>query len=59
MSNYSYFGTYEYMRRRLSGDESGKKLTLGASVAAGGTAGVAYWLSCYPMDVIKNRIMAG
>ena len=47
------------MRRRLSGDESGKKLTLGASVAAGGTAGVAYWLSCYPMDVIKNRIMAG
>ena len=58
MSNYAYFGTYEWMRRYLSGDSS-QKLTLGPSMVAGGSAGVAYWLSCYPMDVIKNRIMAG
>jgi solute carrier family 25 (mitochondrial carnitine/acylcarnitine transporter), member 20/29 len=58
MSNYSYFGTYEFMRRYLSGDTS-NKLSLGPSVLAGATAGVAYWLSCYPLDVMKNRIMAG
>ena len=25
---------------------------------AGTVAGMLYWTSCYPMDVIKNRIMA-
>jgi len=27
-----------------------------ASIAAGGCAGTSYWLSCYPIDVIKNRM---
>jgi len=31
---------------------------LSAAVVSGALAGVCYWLSCYPMDVIKNRIQA-
>jgi solute carrier family 25 carnitine/acylcarnitine transporter 20/29 len=34
-----------------------QKLSMGASVMAGGLTGICYWLSCYPIDVVKNRIM--
>lgn len=64
MSNYAYFGPYEYFRQKMGltmgGSNGGRSLvqSIGASVAAGSAAGVCYWLSCYPIDVIKNRIQA-
>ncbi|KAJ4959347.1 hypothetical protein NE237_026458 [Protea cynaroides] len=54
-----YFWTYEYTREQLhpgcrkSGQES-----LQTMLFAGGLAGAASWLCCYPPDVIKTRIQA-
>ncbi|KAK6153698.1 hypothetical protein DH2020_013337 [Rehmannia glutinosa] len=54
-----YFWTYEYMREqfhpgcRKSGQETFRTMLL-----AGGLAGVASWICCYPLDVIKTRIQA-
>jgi solute carrier family 25 carnitine/acylcarnitine transporter 20/29 len=61
MSNYAYFGPYEYMKRKIAAKQTGTPTLaykMGTSVLAGATAGLCYWLSCYPMDVIKNRILA-
>jgi hypothetical protein len=81
MSNWSYFGSYEYFKQRFApadkrtaspltparvlpphmrlfvGVGAGGKLSMGASVLSGGLAGICYWLSCYPMDVIKARLL--
>jgi len=61
MSNWSYFGSYELFRQYLSnqphGGQGRSKMSFGASVLSGGLAGICYWLSCYPIDVIKARIM--
>jgi len=62
-SNYSYFGGYYLMMQLLGAgeqvkDENGKKkLSPLASIVAGGGAGIFYWLSCFPIDVVKNRMM--
>lgn len=54
-----YFWTYEYMREQLhpgcrkNGQESFRTMLI-----AGGLAGVASWISCYPLDVIKTRLQA-
>ncbi|KAF9622153.1 hypothetical protein IFM89_030011 [Coptis chinensis] len=54
-----YFWTYEYTREKLhpgcrkSGQESLKTMLF-----AGGLAGVASWMCCYPLDVVKTRLQA-
>lgn len=54
-----YFWTYECARERLhpgcrrNGDES-----LATMLVAGGLAGVASWVCCYPLDVVKSRLQA-
>lgn len=54
-----YFWTYEYTREQLhpgcrrSGQES-----LSTMLVAGGLAGVASWVCCYPLDVVKSRLQA-
>ncbi|XP_078431792.1 mitochondrial substrate carrier family protein [Wolffia australiana] len=54
-----YFWTYEMTREalhegcRMTGEE-----TIGTMLVAGGTAGVASWVCCYPLDVIKSRLQA-
>lgn len=62
MSNYAYFGGYALMQSilipRFGTGPTGKDLPLWASLAGGSMAGVCYWLSCYPLDVIKARIQA-
>jgi len=60
MSNWSYFGSYELIRQTLAPpkpDGTPSKMSLGVSVAAGGMAGVCYWFSMYPLDVIKARLL--
>lgn len=59
MSNYSYFGAYAaitHQMRETMKLEKDEKLHIGASLVAGGLSGICYWLSCYPIDVIKNRM---
>ena len=52
-----YFSSYEYTREylhpgcRKTGEES-----LSTMLMAGGIAGVASWVSCYPLDVLKSRL---
>lgn len=54
-----YFWTYEYMREQLhpgcrkNGDEN-----LRTMLVSGGLAGVASWVCCYPLDVVKTRLQA-
>lgn len=45
-------------RPPADGSIASRAAALGITVLGGGAAGVCYWLSCYPIDVIKNRIMA-
>ena len=38
--------------------DAGEKLPIPVALVAGGLSGCCYWLSCFPIDVIKNRIQA-
>jgi hypothetical protein len=46
-------GRYELIKRRLVPDDG--KLSPLASMAAGGCAGVATWVTCMPADTVKSR----
>ncbi|OUZ99939.1 Mitochondrial carrier protein [Macleaya cordata] len=54
-----YFWTYEYTREklhpgcRITGQENVRTM-----LVAGGLAGVASWVCCYPLDVVKSRLQA-
>jgi solute carrier family 25 carnitine/acylcarnitine transporter 20/29 len=56
MSNYSYFGAYAYFCHLLNPGQT-RKMSFFESIMAGGGAGIAYWFSCYPFDVVKNKMM--
>eukprot|EP01133_Synstelium_polycarpum_P020428 gene20428-24512_t len=55
-----YFSVYEFMKRKLLllSNSSGSTDSFPAWVAigAGGCAGMSFWASIYPLDVIKTRI---
>lgn len=54
-----YFWTYEYMREKLHpGCRSTGQESLQTMLMAGGLAGVASWVCCYPLDVVKTRLQA-
>lgn len=50
-----YFVSYEWMLKKLCPDGN---VNPAAILFAGGMAGTASWITCYPMDVIKSRIQA-
>ncbi|KAJ3178398.1 hypothetical protein HDU85_005196 [Gaertneriomyces sp. JEL0708] len=52
----AYFGTYEYLKRYLSSSTTLDPTM--ALVVAGGCAGIAAWIPCYPQDVVKSRIQS-
>ncbi|KAJ7628242.1 mitochondrial carrier domain-containing protein [Mycena polygramma] len=51
----AYAGSYEFSKRKFTA-KYGEQLPVWALLASGSTGGIAYWLSCYPLDVIKSRI---
>ncbi|CAL4966116.1 unnamed protein product [Urochloa decumbens] len=54
-----YFWTYEYARERLHpGCRRGGGESLATMLVSGGLAGVASWVCCYPLDVVKSRLQA-
>ncbi|CAA0828694.1 Mitochondrial arginine transporter BAC2 [Striga hermonthica] len=58
-SHGAYFWTYKYTREKLHpGCRKNGQETFGTMLLAGGMAGVASWMCCYPLDVVKTRIQA-
>lgn len=54
-----YFCSYEYMREQLHpGCRKNGQESLRTMLIAGGLAGVASWVCCYPLDVVKTRLQA-
>ncbi|CAO2161639.1 unnamed protein product [Urochloa humidicola] len=55
-----YFWTYEYARERLHPGcrRGGGEESLATMLVSGGLAGVASWVCCYPLDVVKSRLQA-
>ncbi|GAM20206.1 hypothetical protein SAMD00019534_033810 [Acytostelium subglobosum LB1] len=52
-----YFTMYEFMKRRLTTmAESPETFPAWVAIGAGGCAGMSFWASIYPLDVIKTRI---
>ncbi|KAK7349180.1 hypothetical protein VNO77_06339 [Canavalia gladiata] len=52
-----YFWTYEYMRERFHpGCRKSAQEGVNTMLIAGGLAGVASWIICYPFDVVKTRL---
>ncbi|TFK64288.1 mitochondrial carrier [Pluteus cervinus] len=46
---------YEFAKRKFA-EKYGPQIPIWALLASGSVGGVAYWLSCYPLDVVKSRI---
>jgi solute carrier family 25 carnitine/acylcarnitine transporter 20/29 len=58
-ANSAYFGIYELTRRWLTPkDSTVDKLPMSKVLLAGGLGGVGFWLTTYPIDVIKSSIQA-
>ncbi|KAL4583899.1 hypothetical protein LXL04_008484 [Taraxacum kok-saghyz] len=54
-----YFWTYEFMREKLHpGCRKRGQESFDTMLVAGGLAGVASWVCCYPLDVVKTRLQA-
>lgn len=52
-----YFMTYEYIKEQFTPE--GGKLSLLATITAGGCAGIANWLVGMPPDILKSRLQTG
>ncbi|KAF8351069.1 mitochondrial carrier [Amanita rubescens] len=50
-----FYTAFEFSKRQF-GKVYGKDLPVWALLASGSTGGIAYWLSCYPLDVVKSRV---
>eukprot|EP00878_Enallax_costatus_P027956 GHUV01030149.1.p3 GENE.GHUV01030149.1~~GHUV01030149.1.p3 ORF type:complete len:118 (+),score=35.57 GHUV01030149.1:2116-2469(+) len=53
------FGVYELVKQQLvavKGLQSTQDLGFGDLLLAGGLGGTAFWLGCYPLDVIKSKL---
>uniref|UniRef100_A0AC35TZX6 Congested-like trachea protein n=1 Tax=Rhabditophanes sp. KR3021 TaxID=114890 RepID=A0AC35TZX6_9BILA len=51
----AYLSVYELLKRKFAG-ENRQTLSPGATLAAGGFAGMANWAVCIPADVMKSRL---
>jgi len=50
-----FYTAFEFSKRNFSQTYS-SDLPVWALLASGSTGGIAYWLCCYPLDVVKSRI---
>ncbi|KAF7509875.1 hypothetical protein GJ744_007386 [Endocarpon pusillum] len=58
----AYFAAYEMVKRSLTPKDHNNDVTgelrLRAVIVAGGAAGVAVWISVFPIDTVKSRLQA-
>lgn len=52
----AYLSVYEYLKKKFSGEGKERTLSPGATLLAGGLAGIANWSVCIPADVLKSRL---
>ncbi|KAG5718635.1 hypothetical protein E4T56_gene16516 [Termitomyces sp. T112] len=50
-----FYTAFEFTKREFA-KTYGPQLPVWALLASGSTGGIAYWLACYPLDVVKSRI---
>ncbi|TFL04850.1 mitochondrial carrier [Pterulicium gracile] len=50
-----FYTAFEFSKRKFS-QAYGSQLPVWALLASGSTGGIAYWLACYPFDVVKSRV---
>ncbi|KAJ3574812.1 hypothetical protein NP233_g1510 [Leucocoprinus birnbaumii] len=50
-----FYSAFEFSKRSFA-KKYGKDIPVWALLASGSTGGIAYWLACYPLDVVKSRI---
>lgn len=52
----AYLSVYEFLKKKFSGEGAQRTLSPGATLLAGGLAGIANWSVCIPADVLKSRL---
>ncbi|KAH7929508.1 mitochondrial carrier [Leucogyrophana mollusca] len=50
-----FYTAFEFSKRKFKATY-GEQLPVWALLASGSTGGIAYWLACYPLDVVKSRV---
>ncbi|KZT69708.1 mitochondrial carrier [Daedalea quercina L-15889] len=50
-----FYTAFEFSKRKFV-QRYGDQIPVWALLASGSTGGIAYWLACYPLDVVKSRI---
>jgi len=50
VGNFAYFGLYEFLQRTDASER-----TVAKNGVYGALAGTAYWLACYPLDLMKSK----
>ncbi|GBE81277.1 mitochondrial carrier [Sparassis latifolia] len=50
-----FYTAFEFSKRQFA-KTYGTQLPVWALLTSGATGGIAYWLACYPLDVIKSRV---
>ncbi|KAN0125674.1 Mitochondrial carrier domain containing protein, partial [Russula decolorans] len=50
-----FYTAFEYSKRKFV-NKYGPDLPVWALLVSGSTGGIAYWLSSYPLDVVKSRV---
>jgi len=50
-----FYTAFEFTKRRFQ-RSYGPQLPVWALLTSGATGGIAYWLACYPLDVVKSRV---
>lgn len=49
----AYLSVYEFLKKAFAGEGSEQKLSVMATLCAGGFAGIANWSVCIPADVSR------
>ncbi|KZT00528.1 mitochondrial carrier [Laetiporus sulphureus 93-53] len=52
-----FYSAFEFSRRKFADRYGGPtKVPVWALLVSGAGGGIAYWLACYPLDVVKSRV---
>ncbi|TFK20837.1 mitochondrial carrier [Coprinopsis marcescibilis] len=52
----AFYSAFEFSKRNFQKQYGEESIPVWALLASGSTGGIAYWLACYPLDVVKSRI---